>query len=389
MRGRPSLSTLLLTLTAITSVLYLLQSARAQRTLLRENFLTGRAQTSRSKAAQNMVAVVGGGNDPNWPGSAHASTNVRLDDESGRILVAFFGGESEGADDVAIYTAVVETQRGGGARPRWQKPVALFKVSDEAHWNPVLFRSSADGKFVMHFKVGNSIPQWRTYVSTSVTGLPGAWSKPTELVAGDHGGRGCVRAKPLVASDGTLVCGASTEHGPWRAFFDVSTDGGVTFQRTDDVAVENDDVGLIQPSVWETPDHVLHAFFRSDAGAVYYSSSQDFGRTWLPAQRTKLPNNNSGLDVVRLHASGVLVVAYNPVTSSWRARYPLRLSVSADNGKTWDTHYDIETTPGEYSYPALVAWSDGEGFDLTYTHKRTGVAFASLSLAELRELSTT
>lgn len=64
-------------------------------------------------------------------------------------------------------------------------------------------------------------------------------------------------------------------------------------------------------------------------------------------------------------------------------------SVSADNGKTWDTHYDIETTPGEYSYPALVAWSDGEGFDLTYTHKRSGVAFASLSLAELRELSTT
>ena len=320
--------------------------------------------------------VVGEG--AGWPGSAHASTHVRLDD--GRVLVAFFGGESEGADDVGIYAATVDAGT-------WNAPALLFKVSDEAHWNPVLFARPGGG-VAMHFKVGDAIPRWRTYVSTSASGELDDWSEPRELVPGDRGRRGCVRAKPLVASDGSLVCGSSSEDGQWRAFFDVSTDGGETFERTEDVALEEDDadVGLIQPSLWEDADGLLHAFFRSDAGAVYRSFSRDVGRTWAPASRTELPNNNSGLDVVRLAASGALVCAYNPVTSSsWGARYPLRLSVSTDGGATWRLHADVPTTasPGEYSYPTLAPWSDGRGFDLSYTHRRRSVAFLSMSLDEL------
>jgi hypothetical protein len=55
------------------------------------------------------------------------------------------------------------------------------------------------------------------------------WSPASELVAGDAGGRGCVKNKPLVlppptddgggdASPPVLLCGGSTERGGWRAF---------------------------------------------------------------------------------------------------------------------------------------------------------------------------
>ena len=39
--------------------------------------------------------------------------------------------------------------------------------------------------------------------------------------------------------------------------------------------------------------------------------SKDGGKTWTQSRKTKLPNNNSGLDVAYLSKSKVLVLAYN------------------------------------------------------------------------------
>lgn len=336
--------------------------------------------TQGARAGYQLREDAGGAASANGgPPAVHASSVLRL--ESGGVLVAFFGGEHEGAPDVAVWLAV-RSSSGVWARPR-----RVAKVADEAHWNPVLFREpgAGPGSVTMHFKVGDDIPTWRTYVTRSANG-GASWSKPVELVAGDVGGRGCVRTKPLVAADGTLLCGASTEAGRWVAFVDASTDGGRTWHRTPDFQVaDGDDAGLIQPSLWLGPSPmVVHALMRSDVGAAYRASSLDGGQTWGMATRTKLPNNNSGLDVARLNG-GILVAAYNPVTGNWGARYPLRLSISIDDGHSWQYSWDIETEPGEYSYPALVPWPRGRGFDLTYTHHRTKVVFASMSLSELRK----
>jgi len=166
--------------------------------------------------------------------------------------VAWFGGQSEGADDVAIWCA--RRGSGGGAASSWSTPSVVVKQSDEAHWNPVLFWVGA--VLHLHFKVGNDIDAWRTYRATSLD-EGGTWSTARELVPGDTGGRGCVKNKPLtlpprppadgdtgrggdggentggVVGDGVqdggfaavVLCGASTERGGWRAFVDVSTAG--------------------------------------------------------------------------------------------------------------------------------------------------------------------
>ncbi len=52
------------------------------------------------------------------------------------------------------------------------------------------------------------------------------WTEPVELVPGDEGGRGPVRAKPIRLSDGAWLAGASTELGSWRPFADRSEDRG-------------------------------------------------------------------------------------------------------------------------------------------------------------------
>jgi hypothetical protein len=57
--------------------------------------------------------------------------------------------------------------------------------------------------------VGNDIPTWQTYVTSSLDEGQ-TWLPPRQLVEGDKGGRGCVKNKPLLL-DTTIICGASTE----------------------------------------------------------------------------------------------------------------------------------------------------------------------------------
>ena len=157
------------------------------------------------------------------------------------------------------------------------------------------------------------------------------WSDSRELVPGDNGGRGCVKNKPLVVEQPhtdvaiypnqkkeknekrgeetkttpVLLCGASTEAGGWRAFIDVSTDGGHEWRRTPDIHVSHlahyPDVGIIQPSLWRSgggggggdggPSHTkthpdpdagtttrVHAVFRSDAGKWEHEAHNLYSR---------------------------------------------------------------------------------------------------------------
>jgi predicted neuraminidase len=129
--------------------------------------------------------------------------------------------------------------------------------------------------------------------------------------------------------------------------------------------------GIIQPALWESTPGSVHMLLRSTAGAVYRSDSSDFGRTWSPAYRTALPNNNSGLDIAR-QADGALVLALNPVNV--RVRTPLSLLVSRDNGQSWTDRLDIEADPdGRFAYPAIIP--SGRGVAVAYSWNRTRIAF--------------
>ncbi len=298
--------------------------------------------------------------------SSHASTIVKMSD--GRLMSAYFAGTGEGYDDVRIWFSVYENGT-------WNKPAQVPSEDTVAHWNPVLINF---GDFVrLYYKVGAEIPYWVTKYTDTYDGGK-TWSAPQELVPGDtSGGRGPVRNKSVVLTDGTVIAGASTEQGPWRAFFDISVDGGKTWEKTDFIVakgINGKEIGMIQPTIWQDKEGAVHAMFRTDCGRIYRSDSLDGGRTWSEAYSTGLMNNSSGIDCV-MTDDGRLWLVHTPVGMKVRNR--LILSVSEDNGETWKDVMTLENSinlAAEYSYPAIIA--EGNRLYITYTHSRKTINYA-------------
>jgi predicted neuraminidase len=318
--------------------------------------------------------------------SAHASTLTSLSD--GTVLTAWFGGSWEKDANVSIWLS--RRSKDG----IWTKPRNIEEVTGTAMWNPVLFRLP-DDTILLFYKVGQSIQSWKTWVTESYDNGD-TWTVPRELVQGNEGGRGPVKNKPILLSDGrTIVAPASVEiNDVWKCFTDISADGGKTWHAGAFVPVRYAGYniqmvdqpfskyrcfgkGIIQPSLWEDSSHVLHMFTRSSSSAIFRSDSYDGGQSWGQAYMSGLPNNNSGLDLVKL-PSGALVLAYNPVENLPNyykgPRTPLVLGYSSDNGDTWKTELVLEDAPGDYAYPAIVCTADGELL-LTYTYKRERICF--------------
>jgi predicted neuraminidase len=297
----------------------------------------------------------------------HASTLVK--GKGNTYLVAWFGGTHEKHPDVGIWLS-----KGDGQH--WSEPIEVAKIREDAHWNPVLFKSTAD-EITLYFKVGKTIDEWETWFITSADG-GNTWSKPKELVAGDHGGRGPVRNKPIRLSNGVLLSGASNEkNGVWNAFVDRSEDDGRTWTATPYLGLDRKDItgeGIIQPTLWESSSGQVHMLIRSSSGFICRSDSKDYGKSWSKVYKTSLPNPNSGIDLVKL-SDGKLALVYNPDNANWGERNPLKLAISSDNGKTWPVQTDIETgiKDDEFSYPAIV--SSGDTVSITYTWKRQNIAF--------------
>ncbi|MCA9504463.1 MAG: sialidase family protein [Myxococcota bacterium] len=301
----------------------------------------------------------------------HAPTLVARPD--GRIRVAFFAGTFESHADVGIWSTTGSI--GADDASRFEPPRRIARVGDAPHWNPVLFALDDTGdRLVLHFKVGASIRRWQTFQQSSEDG-GASWSEARPLVPGDRGGRGAVRTKPMRLASGDWLAGASLEAPRrWTSFFDRSPDGIGGWQATPAVPMDaRAGKGLIQPALWASRPGRVHALFRSAVGRIFRSDSEDDGRSWSCAAPTDLPNNNSGLDVVRL-GDGRLVLACNPVGRNRGARTPLSLLVSRDEGATWPGRIDLETGPGEFSYPAIVPFRDGVAVAWTWNRRRIAVA---------------
>jgi len=293
----------------------------------------------------------------------HASTLIRM---NGEIHAAWFGGQHEKADDVEIWHAVRKAEG-------WTTAEMVSVPGNIACWNPVLHRTG--DRIMLWYKRGREIAGWRTYTRTLENGV---WSPERELIPGDDsGGRGPVKNKPVLLSDGTLLAGASHETpggASWRAFFDLSADGGETWMRTD--YINDDSLKLIQPTMWESASGV-HALLRSASGYIYRTDSKDMGRTWSAPYPTSMPNNNSGIDLTKME-DGTLALVCNPVGDNWGARSPISLFLSRDDGETWSRETDLESGEGEFSYPAVI-YEDGV-LHITFTYNRRSVMYCALEV---------
>lgn len=321
--------------------------------------------------------------------SCHASTVLPLKD--GTVLAAYFAGEHESADDVAIWLS----RKVDGA---WLAPIKVAKVAPIAHWNPVLMPIPGGARLV--FKVGKRIPEWKSWtMTTSDSGA--TWSEPRPYPA-PYDDFGPVRNKPLILSDGSLLAPDSVEtETEWRPRVDVSCDYGETFLSSSLIPLNTQPVagsalpahiegkGAIQPTLWTSGAGKIHALLRTTAGYIFRSDSEDFGRTWCAAYNTGLPNNNSGIDLARM--DGALYLVLNPVSGDWADRTPLTIMKSTDNGVSFRPFATLEdmkfdphiAQPGknrrytaEFSYPAIVA--AGGKLHVTYTYLRRQICYREI-----------
>ena len=133
---------------------------------------------------------------------------------------------------------------------------------------------------------------------------------------------------------------------------------------------------MIQPTLWQSADGSVHMFTRTKVGKIYRSDSYDNGKTWCRAYATKLPNNNSGIDL-DTDDQGRIFLAYNNVGIPG-VRTPLVLSVSTDDGKTFTKIKTFEKGLAEYSYPSVVV--KGDTIHITYTYERDYIAYWQIKI---------
>lgn len=284
----------------------------------------------------------------------HASTIVETPQG---LVAAWFGGTHEKHKDVGVWVARKSDEN-------WTAPaeVANGVQSDgQRHpcWNPVLFQPP-QGPLLLFYKVGPSPSTWWGMLIKSGDGGQ-TWDRPSKLPDNIFGP---IKNKPVLLSDGRLLCGTSTEDQGWRVHMESTSDLGVTWTRTEALN-DTAKIQAIQPAILLHPEGRLQILCRGrGTGKIVESWSSDQGTTWTEPQTIALPNPNSGIDAVTLR-DGRHVLIYNHTA---RGSSPLNLAVSKD-GRAWQAAAVLESLPGEYSYPAIIQSADGL-VHITYTWKR-------------------
>ncbi|MCP4888327.1 MAG: exo-alpha-sialidase [Planctomycetaceae bacterium] len=309
----------------------------------------------------------------------HASTIAET--ESG-MVAAWFAGTHEKNPDVGIRVA-----RHDGDRWLPSAEVANGIQTDGTRypcWNPVLFQPST-GPLMLFYKVGPSPSQWWGMLMTSADdGV--TWSSARKLGTDPKLGQknphlaGPVKNKPIELRQGEILCPSSTEHRGWRVHFELTRDGGKTWEVVGPIN-DASKYDAIQPSVLTYGKGRMQILCRTKQQVVASSWSEDGGQTWSGLGETGLPNPNAGTDAVTLRGGRQLLV-YNHTKRGGdfpAGREMLNVAISKD-GKAWEPILTLEKKDGsEFSYPAVIQASDGK-VHITYTYLRRGVKHVVLDL---------
>jgi predicted neuraminidase len=319
--------------------------------------------------------------------SAHAANLLRL--ANGDLLCFWFSGTREGESNVAI----VMSRLAKGSK-QWSKTVEIDHQEGRSFQNPAGFQAPDGRVWLLH----TSQPAGQGQMNAEVLYLTSddagkTWTPPRSLFAQPGS---FIRHPPVLISrkvwllpmyytpSRSTTDGAESDHSAIK----FTNDGGNNWKECP-VPQSN---GLVQPSVLMLGKKHFVAFFRSRYADFIYKSTSTNGCDWTAPTPTRLPNNNSSIQLARLR-DGSLVIAFDnssagPTRDKARAsaRKPLSIALSQDGGTTWPWLRDVETgSPAqandvegnrekheEYSYPSLLQDANGK-IILAYSYNREAI----------------
>jgi predicted neuraminidase len=316
------------------------------------------------------------------------SANV-LEYADGRLLVTYFCGSYEGAEDqitvgffydarndswsdpnillrafefegdrwVTEQVAAIENAQGETIIYAWACPFSGFGLTiaddDTGRW----LRSIASSKLFRFHWDGR-----RTSAPECLYGLPGMEERGLAFQ-----GRPLLRDPQRGPAGGWIIPYFTWlgQENSLSRFLLVEGDG-VTFEYTGQDLYKYP--GCVEPALARiSNEHWLcfMRYYKRGEGLIWRSESNDGGRTFSEPVLTNLRNPHSAIDICYNPEEQNLLLAYN---DSHHLRTPLTLAISRDLGRTFLAQ-DVEMQEGEYSYPKLYRTRDGQ-WHLFYTHKR-------------------
>jgi predicted neuraminidase len=302
----------------------------------------------------------------NIPGAPvhHASSITEA--ANGDLLVTWYGGSYESADDEALFMA----RRKKGER-NWQQPRMLLRNPTAPVGNAVIFTDSRGRVWIVWGRMEAKQPLlahtgWeRTRLLYRISEDNGSTWSEDQLFPMDTTGW-LPRNLPVQLASGELVLPLSDERNHRDlSFFAITKDSGGTWTRS--ASIPNAQSQGEQPSVAQRKDGSLLAFLRT-APRLLRTESFDRGMTWSPAKPTDLKNPDAAISL-RALKNGNLILAWN---NQERGRSPLHIARSTDGGATWSNPLMLESNPGEYSYPSVFQSSDGL-IHVVYTYRRYAI----------------
>jgi predicted neuraminidase len=304
----------------------------------------------------------------------HSATQVKL--SNGNMRAFWYGGEREGAKDVSIFTAELNSETN-----EWLDERVLIERRDMSQQLVIYLR-----------KLGNPVSMrdgegriWLFFVSVSVGGWSGSsinfitsdddgqdWSKPTRLITSPIFNLSTlIKGAPFLYADGSI--GLPVYHeltGKFGELLRLSPEGKVL-----DKQRLTSGRSALQPILLPSNENSAVVYLRNATGAadstLFETRTADGGQTWSAATLSELPNPNSAIAGVSLSGGKLLLVG----NSIHAGRNNLSLLASTNDGQTWHLVHEIEQekntveTKYRFSYPALRQSSDGD-YHVLYTANR-------------------
>ncbi len=292
--------------------------------------------------------------------------------KNGEIIFAytyFYGGAG---DDAAAHIAMRRSADGGKT---WSAQDEFVVKNEGTNVMSVSLLRLQDGRIAMFFlqkhKPGGVL--MCTPMVIYSTDEAKTWTEPVPVM-GAPGYLVLNNDRVIQLKNGRLLVPVAyhrmrsntTTDGRSFSYFYISDDSGKTWRESKELIFHPSSKsknGLQEPGVIELTDGKLMAWFRTREGAQYKAFSSDSGDTWSPATRAEeFLSPISPLSIKRNPHTGELLAIWNDWNPVWNVprtkknwgRTPLVLARSKNEGKTWQDHAAIETSPEHgFCYTAM------------------------------------